>query len=144
MLLLAGFLSLSQVRAQDIVKWNFSAKKIADKTYELHLTPTVQSPWHIYSQRSPDGGALPTKISFAKHPLVTLAGTPKEIGKVVSKYEDVFDVTVQYFDGPADFVQVVKLKSAAKTNLNGTIEFMACNNEQCLPPATVNFSIPLQ
>jgi hypothetical protein len=41
-----GFIS----QAQDAVKWNFTAKKIADKTYEIHLIPSVQSPWHIYSR----------------------------------------------------------------------------------------------
>ncbi|MEI9809769.1 MAG: hypothetical protein WDO16_18940 [Bacteroidota bacterium] len=107
------------------------------------MTPTVQNPWHIYSQTSPEGGAIPTKISFNKNPLVSIEGKTKEIGKIVSKYEEVFEVTVKYFEGNADFVQVIKLKANANTNVSGSIEYMACNKEQCLPPKIVWFNIAL-
>ena len=43
-----------------------------------------------------------------------------------------------------DFVQVVKLKANAKTNVSGNVEFQTCNDEKCLPPKTVNFSIALK
>jgi hypothetical protein len=132
------------VNAQNEITWNFSAKKISDKKYEIHLTPALQSPWHIYSQTSPEAGALPTKIVFNKNPLVSIEGKVKEVGKVVSKYEEVFGVTVKYFEGQADFVQEIRLKASAKTNLSGSIEFMACNDEQCLAPKTIQFSIPIQ
>src|SRR6187401_2259336 len=121
-------------RSQDIVQWNFSVKNIADKTYEILLTPTLQNLWHIYSQTSPEGGAIPTKISFNKNPLLSIEGKTKEIGKIISKYEEVFEITVKYFEGSVDFVQLVKLKNKIKTNISGTIEFMACNNEQCTSP----------
>lgn len=143
-LLIAGIGLFTFCKAQDVVKWSYTAKKIADKTYEIHLTPTVQSPWHIYSQTSPEGGALPTKISFGKNPLVSIEEKTKEVGKIVSKYEEVFGVTVKYFEGKVDFVQTVKVKANAKTNISGSIEYMACNNEQCLPPKTVQFSVALQ
>ncbi|MGZ8553853.1 MAG: protein-disulfide reductase DsbD domain-containing protein, partial [Chitinophagaceae bacterium] len=43
------------------VSWSFSAKKVADKTYEIHLTATMQSGWHLYSQTQPDDAiAIPT------------------------------------------------------------------------------------
>lgn len=126
------------------VTWNYTAKKIADKTYEVHLTASVKNPWHIYSQSTPEGGPIPTKIIFKKNPLVIPTGKAKEKGKLLQKHEEVFDVDVKYFDGNVDFVQVVKLKSNVKTNVSGTIEFMACNDEQCLPPTTVPFTVTLQ
>jgi thiol:disulfide interchange protein DsbD len=55
----------------------------------------------------------------------------------------VFGVDVKYFSGKVDFVQLVKLKSKAKTNFTGSVEFMVCNDQQCLPPATQKFSIAL-
>ena len=131
-------------RSQDIVQWNFSVKNIADKTYEIHLTPTLQNLWHIYSQTSPEGGAIPTKISFNKNPLLSIEGKTKEIGKIISKYEEVFEITVKYFEGSVDFVQLVKLKNKIKTNISGTVEFMACNNEQCTSPKTVPFIVKLE
>lgn len=75
---------------------------------------------------------------------MSIEGKTKEVGKIVSKYEEMFEVTVKYFEGKVDFVQIVKLKVDVKTNMSGSVEFMACNNEQCLPPKTVLFNVALQ
>ena len=50
--------------------WNYSAKKTSENTYELHFHVDLNSPWHTYSQFTPDGGPVPTHFSFAKNPLV--------------------------------------------------------------------------
>jgi hypothetical protein len=123
--------------------WTYSSKKISDNVYELHFRMDISNPWHTYSQFTPDGGPVATKFSFAKNPLYTLDGAVKENGKLVKKYETVFGVDVKYFSENVDFVQVVKLKSKAKTNFSGSVEFMVCNDQQCLPPATQKFSIAL-
>lgn len=128
---------------QNPVNWTFSSKKINATTYEVHVTANIEDKWHIYSQKTPDGGPLPTKITYNKNPLVKLEGEAKETGKIITKFEEVFEVNVKYFDGSASFVQTVKLKSNVKTSISGTIAFMACNDEQCLPPASVPFTIQL-
>ena len=125
-------------------QWTWSARKVDDKTYELHMSVKVASPWHIYSQQTPEGGPLPTKINFTKNPLVELSGPVKEEGKLKEKYEEVFDIQVKYFDGQVDFVQVVKLNKKAKTSVSGSVEYMVCNDTQCLPPVTIPFTIALK
>ena len=125
------------------VQWNFSAKKIGPATYEIHLFAKMDEDWHIYSQTTPDGGPVPTSISFLKNPLVTLVGSAKEVGKLEKQFEPLFGVEVKQFSDKVDFVQTVTVKEKIKTALNGTVQFMTCNNEQCLPPTTVKFSIPL-
>jgi hypothetical protein len=75
---------------------------------------------------------------------VTLDGAVKEIGKLEQKHEELFGVDVKQFSNKVVFVQTVKLKAKAKTAVNGTIEFMTCNNRECLPPATQKFSVVLQ
>src|SRR5215204_2743623 len=126
------------------VKWSFASKKISDNTFEVNLTATVHPSWHIYSQSTPEGGPVATTVSFTKNPLVTLDGTVKEIGKLEQKHEELFGVNVKQFSDKVVFVQTVKLKAKAKTSVNGTIEFMTCNNRECLPPATQKFSVVLQ
>lgn len=139
------FLFFVQVlRAQDVVQWKFNAKKLSASRYELHLKATITRPYHIYSVNSPAGGGLPTHIIFNKHPLVILHGPVKESANVTSKFEDVFGVTVQYFDGHAEFIQVVDLKRPVATTVTGSVEWMSCNDTQCLPPKTLHFSIPLK
>ncbi len=124
--------------------WTFSAKKISAKEYEVHYSIKVQSPWHVYSQFTEDGGPLPTQFTLSKNPLLIIKSMPAEIGVLKTKYEEVFDVGVKYFEGNVDFVQRVEIKSNAKTVLKGNVEYMLCNESQCLPPAKQAFSIALQ
>lgn len=143
-LLVFSVLLLGTVLAQaPPYNWTYSAKKISDTEYEMHFKMVVNTPWHTYSQFTPDGGPVPTKFNFSKSPIYTLVGEVKENGNLVKKHEAVFGVDVKYFNGKVDFVQVVKLKSKAKTNFTGSVEFMVCNDEQCLPPSTQQFSIAL-
>ena len=121
----------STVSAQsDVVEWRFESKKLADKKYEVKLIALVINPWHIYSTTTPDGGPLPTKVSFAKNPLTTFDGKLKEVGKLQTHFEEVFEVDTKYFNNKVEFVQVVNVKGNAKTNLTGTVEFMACNDRE--------------
>lgn len=129
--------------AQSPVNWSFSSKKIAEGTYEVHLTAAVEHPWHIYSQTSPKDAATPTRISFKKNPLLSLQATPRETGKMISKYEEVFDTTVKYYEGKVSFVQIVKVKGKARTSISGAVEFMVCNDHECKPGDSVEFTVAL-
>ena len=126
------------------VKWAFTAKKINATTYEVHLAATLENGWHIYSQTTPEGGPVATAISFAKNPLLTISGQPKEVGKLEQKHEPLFGVDVKQFSKTVDFVQTVTIKGKAKTSVTGSVEFMTCNARECLPPATQKFSVKLQ
>jgi thiol:disulfide interchange protein DsbD len=129
--------------SQSPVKWSYSSVKKDNNTYEVKLTASINSGWHLYSQTTPDGGPLPTKIEFNKNPLLNMDGNIKELGKMVTKYEDVFGIDTKYYADKVEFVQTVKLKGKAKTNISGKLEFMVCNDTQCLPPATVPFTVKL-
>ena len=140
-LLASNFLFAQMVESP--VRWSATSKKIGDKTYEIHLTANIASPWHIYSQTTPDGGPVPTSITFTKNPLVIKDGTTKEVGKLQQHNEPLFGVDVKQFSNKVDFVQVVKLKANVKTSVDVTVEFMTCNDKECLPPTTKNFTVAL-
>lgn len=129
---------------KDPVKWTYTATKKNDKVYELTYTAIIEKPWHIYSQTTPKGGPVPTKFVYKTNPLATITGIPQENGTLISKHEEVFDVDVKYFDNKVTFTHTVNLKSAVKTNITGTIEYMVCNESQCLPPKKVSFDLKLQ
>lgn len=128
---------------QNPVSWTATSKKIADKTYEIHLIANIDNGWHTYSQTTPDGGPVPTIITFTKNPLLTLDGKTKEIGKLEKHYEPLFGVDVKQFSDKVDFVQTIKLKAPVKTSVNVAVEFMVCNDKQCLPPSTRKFTVAL-
>lgn len=141
-ILLTSILGFAQV--QNPVKWIFSSKKINETTYEIHLTATIANGWHTYSQTTPDGGPVPTVIKFSKNPLITLNGSAREIGKLEQHNEPLFGVDVKQFSNKVDFIQTIKLKMPVKTSIAGSIEFMVCNDQQCLPPSTQKFSVALK
>jgi hypothetical protein len=142
LLLLSNFL-FAQI--QNPVSWTATSKKINDKTYEVHLTANIDNGWHIYSQTTPEGGPIPTSINFTKNPLLTVEGKAKEVGKLEKHVEPLFgNIDVKQFSNKVDFVQLVKLKAPVKTSVNVAVEFMVCNDKQCLPPKTEKFSIALK
>ena len=141
-LLLAPAGILAQVK--NPVKWTYSAKKISTGKYELRMTAIVEKGWHIYSQKTPEGGPVPTEFTFTKNPLVTFSGPVNEVGKLETHFEKLFDVDVKQYSDKVDFVQVVTVKGTVKTNVNGKVEYMLCNDKECLPPKKLDFSIALQ
>jgi thiol:disulfide interchange protein DsbD len=126
------------------VSWSFTSKKIDDKTYEVRLTASIQQGWHLYSQTQPDDAiAQPTTIKFNKNPLLNLDGKVKEEGKMEKFHDAKLDLSANQYSGKVEFVQTIKLKARAKTNASGSVKFQTCNDEKCLPPRTVTFSVAL-
>lgn len=134
--------AFSQV--ENPVKLVFAAEKKGDKLYNVVITATFGKPWHMYSQSTPDGGPLPTKITFKANPLITLDGKTKEDGKLETTHDENFQVDVKYYADKVVFTQAVKLKANVKTHATGQLEYMVCNDTRCLPPKKVPFDITLQ
>jgi DsbC/DsbD-like thiol-disulfide interchange protein len=141
--LLVSVLSFAQSGTK--VKWDYSVKKISDKKYEVRMIATIQPGWHLYSQKqSADAIALPTKISFAKNPLITVSGAAKEVGKVTDAFDKATQSRSRFYSNKVEFVQIVTLKSNIKTSIVGDVEFMVCDDRQCLPPDKTKFTVKLE
>ena len=126
------------------VEWQYTAKKIAEKTYEVHITAALKSGWHAYSQQQPEEAvAQPTLIHFTNNPLVGLMGKVKEIGSLEKWKDEASGISANQYKNTVDFVQIVKIKGNAKVNLSGSLTYQVCTDEMCMPPKTDNFSIPL-
>lgn len=73
--------------------------------------------------------------------MLNLDGNVKEIGKLIKKHEAVWGGDVNYYESKVEFVQVVNLKKNIKTNIGGSVEFMVCDDKECLPPSEVAFKV---
>ncbi|WP_205509059.1 protein-disulfide reductase DsbD domain-containing protein [Longitalea arenae] len=142
-LLITMISAVSFAQSNTQVKWTFSSKKIADKTYEVRVKATVNGDWHIYSQNVGVDGPIPTAFTFTKNPLLVVDGKVKEVGKLITKEEEVWGGKVNYYEKTVEFIQTVKVKGSAKTNLAGKVEYMVCNEEKCLPPSETTFSVAI-
>jgi thiol:disulfide interchange protein DsbD len=147
LLILSVFFTVAVASAQNInpVSWTFTSKKLGDKEYEIQMLATIQQGWHLYSQSQPaDAIAQPTSFQFNKNPLLDMNGKVKEVGKMEKFKDKTLDVSANQYSNKVLFVQKVKIKGKAKTNVTGKLEFQTCNDEKCLPPKSVNFSIALK
>ena len=145
-LLLAGFalLGATQAQAQILapVKWSYVAKKTSPTEAVVFIKATIDAGWHVYSQTVKDGGPVKTTITFAPSATYALVGKPQEPAPI-TRQEKAFNMQVSYFEKSVIFQQKVKLTGKGATTVKGKLEFMACNDEKCLPPDEVAFSIPV-
>ena len=132
---------LMMAQSSKQVQWAYTAKKVDNKTFEVHMTATISGDYHLYAQDAGGEGPIPTSFTFSKNPLLTLDGKVKEVGNQVKKFESAWSHDVKYYEKNVDFVQLVKLKGNAKTSLAGKVEFMVCNEKQCLPPSEVEIKV---
>jgi thiol:disulfide interchange protein DsbD len=136
-----GLVTLN-AQVQNPVTWKYEAKKIGP-VYNVIITATVDKHWHIYSQNTGKNGPVPTTITFKTNPLVTLVGKVKEAGKLEKIYDKNFQTDVLFYSNKVVFTQAVKVKAGIKTNISGTVEYMVCDDEKCLPPTKKTFDIKL-
>src|SRR5690606_22813203 len=106
----------------------------------LVLSATIQDRWYVYSQFIEEGGPIPTSFSFEKSDAYSLIGSVSETPKAVAGFDSVFSMQIAKHKNKVDFKQKIKLKQA-KVTVKGMLEFMTCDDRNCLPPEEVEFSI---
>lgn len=127
------------------VKWSTSVEKISDKEYVLKAQAVIQSGWHLYGQYIEEGGPSRTAFTFknTKKNFELVGKTTEEKGhEVVDK---IFDMKIKYFEDKALFTQKIKFTDAV-SNVAGEVEFMVCDDSNCLPPTSeeLTFKIPTE
>ena len=142
MLLLATSVVCS-AQIQNPVKWSFTSRSTGVGEAELVLTATIEKGWHLYSQFIEEGGPVPTSFKFEKSADYELVGKVKETSTVIKAFEKAFNMNIAYFANKAVFVQKIQLKKA-QVAVKGSVEFMECDDEQCLPPDEHPFTISVK
>lgn len=143
LVLSTGIFAMVFAQIENPVTWSYSAKKVADKVYELQMTATLSPGWHLYSQNAGEALSDPTSFVFANNPLFKLENKVKETGKLISEYDPTMKGVLKFYKDKVTFTQRVKMKSTAPTVAKGTVTYIVCNDRKCLPPKDVDFSIKL-
>lgn len=138
--MLMGFGTLVQAQILNPVTWTYSSRKISDSSFELVLVARIQKGWHIYAQQAGDG-PIPTSFSFKFPSGIEPTGGVQELGKEIKKFDKVFNSELRYYKDSVAFIQHVH--GFSPKPVTGTLEFMVCNDENCLPPKDINFQISL-
>jgi len=133
----------AQSQIQNPVSWKYSVVKGANNQYTLKLTAKIEPKWHLYSQHIGQDGPIPTSFSFEKNEKYKLEGTVKELSKVEVIFDSSFMMQLKYFSHEAVFEQKIKVTSGDAFQIKGSLEFMSCNDHQCLPAKKINFSFDI-
>ncbi|MDD3004621.1 cytochrome c biogenesis protein CcdA [Flavobacterium sp.] len=131
--ILLAFFAVHSLTAQilDPVKWKTKVTQKSDTEFELIMEATIDDEWHMYSQYTPDGGALPSEFNYkdAKGNFTLIGKTIESPYKKV--FNDVFGVDEYYFAKKAQFKQVVKITNTNLKEIKVNIYYQVCK-EQCI------------
>ena len=134
------FTSYSQIH--DPVKWSTSVQKVSDSEFDLLITATIEENWHLYSQNVPEDGPIPTSFTFETNNDFELIGTvSEEEGHTVD--DPVFNMKIKYFENKTVFKQRIKTNAENAIKIVGEVEFMVCDDANCLPPTYVDLSFSI-
>ncbi|UPZ17757.1 protein-disulfide reductase DsbD family protein [Flavobacterium humidisoli] len=126
------------------VKWATTVEKISDKEFILKAQAKIQSGWHLYGQYIEEGGPSPTAFTFKNQSKkFELIGKTTE-DKGHETVDKIFDMKIKYFEDKALFTQKIKFISDDISNIAAEVDFMVCDDSNCLPPSTeeLTFKIP--
>ena len=137
-LFLLLFTVAMRAQIQDPVKFKSELKTVAADEAEVVFTAAIDKGWHVYSTDLGDGGPISATFNVEKISGAEVVGKLKPVGKEISTFDKLFEMKVRYFENTAQFVQKLKLTGGAY-QLEGYLEYGACNDENCLPPTQVPF-----
>lgn len=124
---------------QDPVHFKTEWKSISANEAEIIFSATIDPGWHVYSTDLGDGGPTQATINIDKISGATLDGKLKPGSNEIKKMDPIFEMEVKFFEKTAKFTQKVKL-NGGKYSVSGYLEYGACNDENCLPPTSVDFT----
>lgn len=122
------------------VSWSVSYSDLPNNEGEITFKAKIDPKWHIYSQRPTDAGPIPTSFNITAGAGFELTGKVQE-NDAHEEFVAAFDAKVFIFEKEAVFKQKIKRKSTAGFKISASVEYMTCNDRQCLPPKTVDLGV---
>ncbi|MGB1042312.1 MAG: protein-disulfide reductase DsbD family protein [Tenacibaculum sp.] len=148
LILLFGLLLNITVNGQifNPIQWQTKVEKLSETNYKLISEATVKEGWSLYSQEVPKGGPIPTTFTYDDEggKIKIIGNTTEPKGKI--KFTKLFSeegMNIKTFAKKAVFTQEIELVDANINQINAFVEFIACTDEQCLPPKEIDLSFNL-
>ena len=112
--------------------WSHEVRQLSDTEYELVFKGKIMEGWHVYSQHTAEGGALPSEFTFEKvGEDYELVGVTEE-SETITEYSDIFEVDETFFKGEAIFTQKIKLLDPEVNQISVNLFYQICK-EVCIP-----------
>lgn len=139
------FCSVSALFAQmqNPVHWTYEISPIqSNGTVTITLTASIDETWHMYDVKEPENGPVPTSVKFTNLQNATVSGELVSKSKPIRKFEQAFGMELSFYEKVAVFQQNLKVKDVnAQVVAEGSVEYMCCDDQMCLPPTKAKFSL---
>jgi thiol:disulfide interchange protein len=129
---------MAKAQMVEPVHFASSLKMLEGNEAEIVFTAKIDKGWHLYSTEIGSDG--PISASFHSNRMVgaKTVGKLRPRGKELSQYDNMFGMTLRFFEGQAAFVQKIKFTQPTY-DIDCYLEYGACNDEMCLPPSQIAF-----
>ena len=132
--ILFSLISIFSLNSQDIepVEWQYDVNKINDTEYNISFSASILEGWKLYSQFSPDEGALPTSFSFINNTSDFEADELFNEDDYIVGFDNVFKMDLYYYENEANFNQNIKLLDEDLNQIKVEIDYSSCDDELCI------------
>ncbi len=120
------------------VKWKITCDENKDNLV-VTFTATIDAGWHVYDKNLPEGGPISTQFVIEKNDNLTVVGSAQSLQKPTEKFEDMFQMNLRWFEKEVTFQQTFHIENSNNYLIDGYVEYMACDNSNCLPPTKEPF-----
>ena len=128
----------AQAQMADPVHFSSELKMLKGNEAEILFKATIDPGWHVYSTDLGDSGPIEATFTVEKMTGAELVGKLKPVGKEIKKFDAMFGMELRFFENAATFSQKIRF-TQSQYDIDGYLEFGACNDESCLPPTQVIF-----
>ena len=138
------------VQAQDNdnpVKWSYSAKALENNQFELTYSAKIIKGWHVYALKVSNDpkfiGPIPTSVNLNPDNKNFKVVSNVKDAKYITHYDPNFDADLNYYENNVIFKQIIQVISVSPFKLKGVLEYMSCNDSQCIFPDPIKFEISI-
>ncbi len=117
-----------------------TSQKVNDKgQLEISFSATIDDGWHVYGADFQEGGPQRATVTLEKQEGVRPVGKLRTVGDVHRGMDPMFAMEVETIEKKVTFIQTYEL-TAGQYDIAGYLTYGACNDENCIPPTSVDFS----
>lgn len=116
----------------------FTSGLVTNGTSEAQIvfTGKIAPGWHVYSTELGADGPIQASLNVNNLDGVELVGKLAHEGDEIAKHDNLFDMDLRYFENSVKFIQKVRF-TKRDYKIDAYLEYGACNDQNCLPPAQV-------
>lgn len=126
----------------DPVSWAGTLFDQGDHVYTFVFEADIEENWSIYSHKvDPEDGPMPTDVFFFEGDHFEIEVALEESGSnVFSGYDPFFETETTKLNDDARYEITIRVLDPS-VEVTGFVEYMACDDSQCLPPIALDFSL---